>query len=620
MRTRCDNPSSDSRQGFVLVAVLVVVTLLALAAYEFSDLMLAEYRAAVSYRRAVQARAAAESGINYAAALLSDPGSFQNVLGGNPYNNPGAFQDILVQDDDLAINRTHFSIVAPVGGLSTQAVGGTTTPYQFGVVDETGKINLNAMMMVDSSGQKLYNFLMLLPNMTDEVANSILNWIDPNPANQANRSSGATDQDYMALQPPYHCKSGPLDSLEELLLVQGVTPQLLYGNDANRNGIFDPNEDDGSGTFNPGWSAYLTVYSREQNVDSNGNPRVYINDTDLNNLETNLTNAGLSQDLVLFILAYRQYGPSANPSGGPGGQGGAMAGNKGAGGNTGAKPGQGGGGDTDDKGGAMGGSSGGRSGGGATGGGAMGGGGAMAGGAAGGAMAGRLGGGGMGGGMGGGSGRLTRGAINFQQRGQPKSIGSLYSLINATVSIPSQQPGGQPQVYTSPLSDPSQLQQQLPLLLDETTTTQDSELPARINVNSATQPVLYALEALGLQDADVQNILSNQPQPGAMGGTGGTGAGGGTSGATLYNTPAWLMTQANLTAQQMQSLERYITARSQVYRVQSVGYIEGGLGPAVRLEAVIDTNGGQPRISYWRDLTELGRGFDPATFSQSGSQ
>ena len=57
--------------------------------------------------------------------------------------------------------------------------------------------------------------------------------------------------------------------------------------------------------------------------------------------------------------------------------------------------------------------------------------------------------------------------------------------------------------------------------------------------------------------------------------------------------------------------ERYITARTQVYRVQALGYFDGG-GPTARIEAVIDTNAGRPRIISWRDLTELGKGFDLA--------
>src|SRR5438876_360021 len=75
---------------------------------------------------------------------------------------------------------------------------------------------------------------------------------------------------YSALSPSYLAKNGPLDTLEELLLVRGVTAQLLLGNDRNRNGQFDPDENDGSGALNPGWASYLTVYSREWNLDSTG--------------------------------------------------------------------------------------------------------------------------------------------------------------------------------------------------------------------------------------------------------------------------------------------------------------------------------------------------------------
>ena len=160
-------------------------------------------------------------------------------------------------------------------------------------------------------------------------------------------------------------------------------------------------------------------------------------------------------------------------------------------------------------------------------------------------------------------------------------------------------PGGsnaQATIYPSPLNDPGQLQQLLPVLLDEVTTVQGTELPARINVNTAPQAVLAALP--GLAASDVQNIISKRPSPEAAGGP-----------DPSFQTPAWLITQANLSPSTLQTLERYITARSQVYRVQSVGYFDGG-GPSARIEAVIDSNGGRPRIVYWRDLTELGKGFN----------
>ena len=43
--------------------------------------------------------------------------------------------------------------------------------------------------------------------------------------------------------------------------------------------------------------------------------------------------------------------------------------------------------------------------------------------------------------------------------------------------------------------------------------------------------------------------------------------------------------------------------------MQALGHFDSG-GPTARIEAVIDTNAGRPRIIYWRDLTELGKGFN----------
>ena len=66
--------------------------------------------------------------------------------------------------------------------------------------------------------------------------------------------------------------------------------------------------------FSPGWAAYLTVYSRERNVDVDGNPRINLNGNDLTQLQSDLTDL-LGQDLTTFVLAYRLFG-----SGSSGGQ------------------------------------------------------------------------------------------------------------------------------------------------------------------------------------------------------------------------------------------------------------------------------------------------------------
>jgi type II secretory pathway component PulK len=556
----------------VLLAVLFVLVVLSLAAYQFSHLMTSEAQAASSYMRSAQAKSLAESGVNQAAALLSDANAFSNVLNSNPFSNQ-IFQGSIVQANDNPSLQGRFSIIAPV---DPDDPGGSGQGYRYGVTDETGKININALMLLDPSGTILHNILIGLPYMTEEIANSIIDYID---ADTQPRSGGAEDEYYSSLSPPYHAKNAPLDSLDELLLVKGVTPQLLYGSDINRNGIIDPDEDDSSG-LGLGWSAYLTVYSRERNVDSQGNPRIYVNGSDLNSLYQQLGTA-LNQDLANYILAYRLYGPAQTQqgTGTGGGQTGGSTPNANANSNSnmgsnnrsqnqpsttpakstspGTTP--------------------------------------TAGAGAGMARGGAAGGGG-GGGQGG---ALTRNALGDFSQAQPKRIASLFELINSQVSIPSSTPNTPATLYPSPLNDPSSLETLLPQLLDKVTTVRGTEIPARINVATAPSAVLAALP--GIAETDIGSILGIRPSQ--------------TSGEapdTIFQTPAWLITRANMNPKTVQALDPYITSRSQVYRVQSVGYFDGG-GPTARIEAVIDTNGGRPRIIYWRDLTELGKGFNLQT-------
>ena len=175
-------------------------------------------------------------------------------------------------------------------------------------MDESGKINLNALMKLDPTGQVAFDVLMKLPNMTEGIAGAIVDWMDPD---SDVRTDSAENDYYMGLSPAYRCKNGPIDSIDELLLVKGITADLLYGSDLNRNGIQDANEVTGSDGFTRGWAAFLTVHSREQNYDADGTLYPNLNNKDLNLLLTGLSNSQLSEntDLVKFIIMYRQYGP-----------------------------------------------------------------------------------------------------------------------------------------------------------------------------------------------------------------------------------------------------------------------------------------------------------------------
>lgn len=533
--------SASRRSGFVIIAVLMVVTVLSLAAYQYSALMDAEVMAAERIRKTTESKAAADSGVIFVMAHVADPTAFEGVLNSNPINNSGSFQSVVVNDGLGPKSQVRFSLVTLDYG---QASTGNSVPLKFGLIDEAGKLNVNALFALDATGKVLHDALMKLPNMTDEIAWSIVDWIDPDDT----ENSGGAEEEYYIQSRGYHCKNAPLDSIEELLLVKGVTPTLLFGTDRNGNGKLDPGEDDGTG-FSLGWAAYLTVYSREPNVDSTGKPRINLNGNDMQQLLTDLTNA-VGSDLATFIVGYRLFGGSSSSGSGSS----TVVGTANGGGIVLAITTK---------------------------------------------AAGTI-------------GQLQQKiqeALAASSPPQPKQrISSLFSLVNATASIQIETPGpnGKSQQTTvsvaSPLADKGQQVDLMSKLLDLTTTQQGTELPAHVNVNTAPREVLMALP--GITDSMADQIIAKRPSYSD-----------GEAPDANFKTVAWLMQEGMVPINTLQSLERYITARTQVYRVQSIGYFTDG-GPMSRVEAVIDANQGKPRIVYYRDLTELGRSIDPRNLNR----
>ena len=140
-----------------------------------------------------------------------------------------------------------------------------THPNQvaFGLVDESSKLNLNTAPT---------NVIAMLPRMTTDLTAAIFDWRGTN-------GNGASQFYYAMQQPPYQRKGAPFETIDELRLVYGTTMDILAGEDLNRNGILDVNEtdEDGNGQIDPGLLEYVTVYSREPNMHSDGTARINVN-------------------------------------------------------------------------------------------------------------------------------------------------------------------------------------------------------------------------------------------------------------------------------------------------------------------------------------------------------
>jgi len=296
-----------SRGGFLILIVLVTIVLVSLAAYSFTALMQVEEEAARLQIRQVQSKYLADSGVDYTRMFLANDRATIKEKGGL-WDNAESFQAIPVgvdPDDPEQIGR--FTIIS--SGMDDD---GNPEGFRFGLFDESNKINVNTLVFADSwmegGGHQL---LMALPNMTDSVADAILDWVD---GDDEERDYGCEAGYYNGLSPPYAAKNGPLDSLDELLLIRGVTPQMLFGMDSNRNGVIDEQEMAASGgnSLNAdsllGWASYLTLHSKETNLNSEGLARVNLNNPDLDQLYTDLRSA-FNEEWTRFIIQYRVNGP-----------------------------------------------------------------------------------------------------------------------------------------------------------------------------------------------------------------------------------------------------------------------------------------------------------------------
>ena len=333
---RTHTPTNNKRRGVVLIVVLVLVVMIALAGFSFVRSMSTDYEAAKIGGDALQAEQALLSAEVYVNRYLKMPRQERDSGSTGTDTLPVEFRGIpLLSGTEEAGNSIaetarpaddgwQFSIVAPaVPTPGNDDSIETNLPYRFGLANQSNKLNLAAIAAWDrirpGAGRAT---LMKLPGMTTQIADALLDWIDADPER---REFGAESEFYAELSQPYQVANRLPGSLEELLLVRGVTRNLLFGADANRNFRIDDDEQqladarlvqNSSSTAavseTTAWCDLLTVHSAERNDSPGGTPRVNLNNPDLTILQSELS-AVFPTEVTNFVLLYRQYGPS-NPT------------------------------------------------------------------------------------------------------------------------------------------------------------------------------------------------------------------------------------------------------------------------------------------------------------------
>lgn len=269
VRFKIFTPIESRQSGAVLIIVLWISAGLVMVALLFGHSMLLEYRVADQMAAGTQSLQTIESVVRYVTSVLENQ------------DTPGVVPDVDTYTAEFGtIGDSYFWLI----GRDPSGSSGTTPVFR--LVDESAKLNLNTATV---------DMLKLLPNMTDEFAAAIVDWRDED--NEVT-SNGAEQDAYSLLNPSYPCKNAPFETPFELRLVYRASLPLLQGEDANMNGVLDPNENDGTeslplddrdGELDFGLWEYVTVYSRQPNQSADGEDKINIGGDDREALTDLLT-------------------------------------------------------------------------------------------------------------------------------------------------------------------------------------------------------------------------------------------------------------------------------------------------------------------------------------------
>jgi general secretion pathway protein K len=146
----------------------------------------------------------------------------------------GAF--VTLAEDGLLTFYTRDRVELPRLARTDVALSGGTFSYR--ITDESSLMNLNTFPPARLDA--LLHELDIDKRTRDTILDSLQDWRD---GNENHRLNGAESDDYyLKLPVPYRARNGNLESINELLQIKGVTPEIFKGVDDK-----------------PGLAAYVTV-------------------------------------------------------------------------------------------------------------------------------------------------------------------------------------------------------------------------------------------------------------------------------------------------------------------------------------------------------------------------
>jgi general secretion pathway protein K len=202
----------QKNQAFAVLVVMVVITCMTILATGLAIFLKVETQLTATSNDTEQLLWIGRAGAQRACWILSQeppgPSSLQQIWAGGPGVGP----------------ETN----SPLAGISLKDFPVGAGAVDLEMTEQESKFNVNT-----ADAELLRQILTTMgvdAGQISDVADSIQDWIDPD---DATKPAGAESDVYQGMTPPYNAKNAPMDSIEELQLIKGITPELFKGGTAN---------------------------------------------------------------------------------------------------------------------------------------------------------------------------------------------------------------------------------------------------------------------------------------------------------------------------------------------------------------------------------------------------
>lgn len=186
-----------NEKGIALIITIMITAVLVAVVTEIVYMVHMHTFMAASFRDGQRAEVLAEGGVEVAKQAIAATIRNKDYT----YFRPGETLGALSEDDGVMTVRGE---------------------------DEQGKFQINSIVYADGEinveNYSAYLRLLKVLDLERGLADSLADWID---ANDQPRPNGAETRDYYnKLAQPYTAKNGPLETVDELLLCRGYTPEV----------------------------------------------------------------------------------------------------------------------------------------------------------------------------------------------------------------------------------------------------------------------------------------------------------------------------------------------------------------------------------------------------------